>query len=275
LAILIGGAVLGLDRIKRRVYSLPEYNPQFQVELANPPEWVEVEDWHKRILESVKIPSDQEWLDESLVRQVADQINRSGWIVKLNRVEQGMDGIIRISADYRRPIAMVRIKHESEECFVPVDRQGYRLPEMYRQVNDALGWIRILGVDSSVPEAGEAFTGDDAVAGVRLATLLFDQEFSSRITGIDVTNFRGRRDRRDNHIKLRTREGATIAWGSALGEEIEEPSYQDKLRTIAAYFKKGSPQAEVDISVYRNGWIEPAPIDPTVRTADSARTRGH
>jgi hypothetical protein len=134
--------------------------------------------------------------------------------------------------------------------------------------------MRIVGVDSPLPEVGQPFTGDDALAGIKLACLLFDQDFSSRISGIDVVNFRGRRDKRDNHIKLRTREGATIAWGSAIGEEIEEPSAKDKLRTIAAYFKKGSPQAQVDISVYRNGWIQPAPIDALdIRTADRGRIR--
>ncbi len=274
LSLLIGAAVYGLERVKEHVFARPEYNPAFRVELAGPPQWVDAEEWHRRILDCVRIPTDQEWLDETLVPLVADQINRSGWVSKLHRVEQGMDGVIRIVAEYRRPIAMVRVKCDVGECFVPVDRHGVRLPEVYRQVSDGLGWMRIVGVESDLPEIGEPFQGDDAVAGIRLAALLFDQDFSSRITGIDVLNFRGRRDKRDNHIKLRTREGGMIAWGSAIGEEIEEPTAQDKLRTIAVYFKKGSPQAQVDISVYRNGWIEPvAVVDPGIRTADGGRVR--
>ena len=253
LAVLIELAVLGLERVKLHVFARPEYDRRFRLELADPP---------------------QEWLDDTLVAQVADQINRSGWIEGLSRVERGMDGVIRIRADYRRPIAMMKVRYNGAECYVPVDRHGVRLPEVYRQVSDGLGWMRIIGIDSPLPEIGESFGGDDAVAGIRLAALLFDQDFSHRITGIDVMNFRGRRDRRDNHIKLRTRDGATIAWGSAIGEEIEEPTAQDKLRTIAVYFKKGSPQAQVNISVYRHGWIEPAPLVPIeIRTADSKRPR--
>ena len=67
---------------------------------------------------------------------------------------------------------------------------------------------------------------------------------------------RGRNDKRANHICLRTRDGGKIDWGSAIGEEIEEPSARDKIRTIALYFKKGSSQAQVDVSVYEGVELE-------------------
>lgn len=263
----LGASVYGLERLKDHVYALPEYSPAIQVELADAPAWVEREGWRNRILSTVKISDDQQWLDEMLVRQVADQINCSGWVSRVHRVAQGMDGIIRISCDYRRPIAMI----QTAKGYIPVDRFGIRLPEVYERVEDGTGWMRIVGIESTTPEVGELFHGEDAGAAVRLASVLFEQEFSQRITAIDVANFRGRRDKRDNHIKLRTLDGQRIDWGSAIGEEIEEPSVQEKVRTIALYFKKGSPQAHVDISVYRNGWIEPA--EPVVRTADGSRTR--
>ncbi len=267
LVIVIGAAVYGLERLKGRVYALPEYNPPVKVELAEPPAWVEQEQWSPRILSSIRLDSITSGLDEMLVRQVADQINRSGWVAAVKRVTQNMDGTIRIACDYRRPIAMV----QTRRGYIPVDRHGVRLPEVYQQVPDGSGWMCLFGVKAETPEVGEPFQGDDAVAAIRLACVLFDQDFARRIVAIDVQNFRGRINKHDTHICLRTLDRGRIDWGSAIGEEIEEPSVQDKLRTIALYFKKGSSHAQVDVSVYRNGWIEPRERD--VRTADGAMSR--
>lgn len=274
LALLIGVGALGLVRVKKHVYAQPEYQRDYRLEMVNPPEWVVSEEWQDRILASIQIPEGLEWLDESLVPRLAEKVQRSGWVSKIDRIEQGMDGVIRISAQYRRPIAMIRTRHEGEDCFVPVDKTGVRLPEMYRSVSDHLGWMRILGVDATLPEVGQPFKGEDAVAGVRLANLLFEQDFSYRISGIDVANFRGRHSKRDDHIKLKTRDGSTIVWGSAIGEEIEEPTAKDKLRMIALQFKKGSPQAEANVSVFSNAWIQPLPPDdPNIRTVSNTPKR--
>jgi hypothetical protein len=261
--IVLGGAFYGLDRLRSHVTALPEYNPKMELELAEPPEWVQREGWQPRILSAVKINSSAP--SNQLVRDVADQLSRSGWIAKVNYVTQGMDGKIHVSCEYRRPIAMVY----TQGGYVAVDHQGVRLPEFYNRVENDSGWMRIMGIESPVPEVGEQFKGEDAAAAVRLASLIFDQEFSSRINGIDVSNFRGRRDKRANHIRLRTRDGGKIDWGSAIGEEIEEPSPREKLRTIALYFRRGSPQAEgINVSIYGNGVVQPS--DNLIRTADSS-----
>lgn len=272
LFVAAGAAVYGMERLKKHVYALPEYNPPIRVELADPPDWVEREGWRDRILGCVQIPADQQWLDEALVRAIGDQINRSGWVSRVERITQSTDGTIRIACQFRRPIAMVRVS----EGFVPVDREGVRLPtgsgtQLYDLVDDDSGWMKIEGVSTGLPEVGEAFGGDDALAAVKIASLIFQQEFALRISRIDVRNFRGRLNKRENHIRLLTRDGGEIKWGSAIGEEIEEASATDKIKTIMMYFRKGPPQAHVDISVFPNRWIEPA--EPVIRTADGSRSR--
>jgi hypothetical protein len=263
MVVLVGVTFTGMERLKAHVYSRPEYNPQFRVELHNPPEWVTAEGWHDRILATIRLAPDRAWIDETLVADVADQINRSGWVSHVNRVTQTMDGRILVDCDYRRPIAMI----QTPKGFIPVDRQGVRLPEVYTSLPDTLGWMRIAGVQSDVPEVGEPFRGADALAAVNLAYLLFEQDFSQRINAVIVTRHHGRHE-----LKLTTRDGATIIWGSAIGEEIEEASVREKVRNVAAFFKKGSPQAQVDVSVYREGWIEPAP-ETAIRTVDSSKRR--
>jgi hypothetical protein len=131
-------------------------------------------------------------------------------------------------------------------------------------------------VTSPPPRVNAAFdekTAPDAMAALRLAALIFDQswELASRISAIDVTNFRGRQDRRDCHIKLWTPDGTLIKWGSAIGEEMEENSPAEKLAQIAVMLKRGGPQAQVDISTLPNRAIITVP--PALETADISNHR--
>jgi hypothetical protein len=171
-----------------------------------------------------------------------------------------MDGSIHVCCDYRRPIAMVLTNTGK---YVPIDKDGVRLPEEYDRVEGDSGWMRILGVQAETPKPGHAYgedgrTDTDAVAAVRLAWLLFSQDdISARISGIDVTNFNGREDKYKTHIRLWTRDGRMVKWGSAIGSEVEEPGVTDKLKNLALWLKRGSPQAYADLSVYRNGVVAP------------------
>ncbi len=272
-AVLIGAAVWGLERIKARVYSSSAYQPAaIKLALVNPPDWVVREKWQDRILSTVTVPSPEKWMNEDLTRHVADQLERSGWVKSVQRVAKRMDGTIEIAADFRRPIAMVGV----EQGYVPVDRDGVCLPEVYERVEANSGWIRIRGIESPAPKVNTAFdevAAPDAVAAVRLASLIFDQgwDISSRISAIDVSNFRGRQDRRDCHIKLWTPGGTLIKWGSAIGEEIEENTPAEKLAQIAVMLKRGGPQAQVDISTLPNKSIITLP--PTIETADVSLNR--
>lgn len=274
--VVLGLAVYGLERLKDHVYGLPEYSPEFRVILDEPPEWVTAEGWKSRILESIRLPQETRWLDDSLVREIHDRVLASGWVAKVNHVVQDMNGTIRVDCAYRRPIAMVHFDHAVDEQiitgFVAVDEEGVRLPELYHQVDEDLGWLRILGVESPLPPVGEPFSGEDARAAIQLCRVLSRQAYAPRISAINIRNFRGRHNRHDTHIYLLTRDGGRIKWGSAIGEEMEEPSWKDKLKTIGMYFKSNAPQALIDASVYVNGVIiEPSP--PSLRTADMSRSR--
>lgn len=270
---VIAVAVWGLERVKARVYESSAYQPAaIRVALVNPPDWVLREKWQDRILASVAVPAPERWMDEGLTRRVADELAASGWVKSVSRVAKRMDGTIEITADYRRPIAMLM----TDRGYVPVDAEGYRLPEVYDRVEAHSGWIRIRGVTAAVPKVNEAFdekTAPDAVAAVRLASFIFSQgwEISSRISAIDVGNFRGRQDRRECHIKLWTPDGTLIKWGSAIGEEIEENSAAEKLAQIAVMLKRGGPQAQVDVSTLPSRSIVTVP--PAIETADISNPR--
>lgn len=252
LGVVLAAAICGLEQLKHYVYAQPEYRPAVKVELADLGEddWVDREGWRARILDHIVVPQDKAWVEGELLTNVAEQMAQSGWVSNVRRAWKERDGTIRLACDFRRPIAMVQTVDGS---YIPVDKYGIRLPEKYDRVSSDLGWMRIIGVEASIPKIGESFVDSesDAMAAVRVATLIFErQEISPWISSVDVTNFKGRRNKRENHIKLWTHDGKRIDWGSAIGEEVEEASAEEKLQSISLLLKTGTLQARADVSIY-------------------------
>jgi hypothetical protein len=255
--VLVVVALYSLEKLKQHVQSLPVCQQPVRVELAidDDNEWVEQEGWKPRIMQAVDFPESQPLMDAQALRLVADRLEKSGWVQEVESVQRQADGTIRMHCDFRRPIAMLEIERDHGVYYVPVDREGYRLPEVYSSLDDAGAWIRIVGVvnpDEKLPEVGERFVDEDVVAGVQLASLLFRQTFSRQICAVDMTNYRGRIDRRGAHVLVWPRSGRAFEWGSAIGQEIEEASVKAKLQKLAKCFMSEHPQARVDLTVYSN-----------------------
>ncbi len=267
-------AVSGLERLKEQVEGLPQYQPTPKLQLVDTPDWVERENWRPQILASIRLPEKADWLGGGLAREIGEQLAASGWVSQVKRVLPEVDGTIRIWCEYRRPIAMVRSKadEEDEYLYVAVDKDGVRLPHIYRDVEEA-GWIQILGVESAAPEPGQAYQADDALAAVRLAEIIFRQDFAHQISVIDVTNFRGRKNRRRDHIFLLARgRHEPLIWGSAIGEEFDENTWQDKIRLISLQLKNGSPHVQANVSLFPDRVI--TSVEPPIQTADGSQARG-
>jgi hypothetical protein len=255
------GVVCGLEVLRHRVHNAPEYNPPLRIKLEHLPgnDWVEQEGWLPRIASAIQLSKQQKFMDSDLLRSVADQILKTGWVRTVEQVRRDTDGTVRVACDYRRPIAMVLTNRGK---YIPIDKDGVRLPEEYDNVDSESGWMRILGVQAEPPQVGhsygEAGRDEDAVAAVKLAGLLFAQdEIAPRISGIDVANFGGREDKHKTHIRLYTRDGRWAKWGSAPGSEVYEPDVADKLKNLVLWLKRGSPQAYADLTAYRNGVLAP------------------
>ncbi len=274
LALLVG-SVVGLERLRQHVMTRPDFDPPIKLDLAAEQEtqWIDEEGWRPRILAAIDMPTSAHWRDTDLLAEVARRMEATGWVAQVRQVTKEMNGTVRVACDYRRPIAMIYTRQglrnrEWSEGFIPIDAEGVRLPEEYGCVAADAGWIRIFGVRTPPPEVGRPY-GDqtDAEAAVRLARLIFQQPFAMQISAIDMANYRGRRDRNQEHIVLRTRRGGEIIWGSAIGEECEELDPTAKIRNIALFLERGAPQAQVIVHLDRNGWREIQ--RPVVQTADS------
>jgi hypothetical protein len=166
-------------------------------------------------------------VDSSGINHWAQREN--AWIKRITEVRRVISDdrqkqTIEIYAEYRVPAAWVLC---SGKCYL-IDSDFVRLPGDYspadRKVTAEL--MAITGFENTtVPEPGVAWSGDDLSAGMQLATLLKSQPFVSQIDAIDVANFRGRRNPTESWIVLNTiwtTAGGlprVVKWGRSLGEE--------------------------------------------------------
>ncbi len=248
---VLAGARWGLGRMEMTARGLPQCNPTPRLQIVDMPDWAMKEGWTPRLASAVSLDPADNWLDDRLAERIAERFRQSGWVKDVCWVRKYADGSIRVKCDFRRPLGMVKAK----EGYIPVDVEGYRLPEVYDRLSP--GWIVIEGVNAAPPAVGQKWEGGDLRAGIRLTAMLFDQPWANRISAIDVSNYQGRRDRARHHIVLATQQGTRIRWGSAPGEEIEEPTPAEKIRNIEQQLRIDIGRAWIDVSVYEKKVILP------------------
>jgi len=255
-------SISGLEKLKARFYDAPDYKRPLKVQLeyCKGAEWLEKENLIDSIAAVVRLPADQSLLDRNVLKEAQAQMLASGWVKRVDYVARDMDGTIRMLCDYRRPIAMIGVKNGSETTYVPVDREGFRLPGNFSyDVAVQSGYMLIQGVQCKMPPIGETFCrtatkNNDAMAALSLAECIFSQgDAALKIKAIDVSNFKGRVDPRATPVKLVARNDHEVRWGSPPGQEVEEPSVTAKLANLVLLAKQDFPQAIADVSVYRSG----------------------
>jgi len=255
------GWAYGLPALEQYVARLPEYQRGLRVELVEIPAWLQANPHVvERILEAAGVSSRDRRLDGSLARRVAGKVSANGWVERVNQVSIGADDVVRVSCDYREPVAWV--VHGS--FYYLVDKACVRLPGRYvrGEVTREGGLLLVAGVVEPPPPEGQTWSGVDVRVGVQMVGLLRDRPFYNQIVEVLVENHGGRRDRRRPHIELTTDAGARIRWGRAPGEEIDEPTAEQKLAHLQGLWREyrrvdmGRPW--VDIQVWPDRVIVPA-----------------
>lgn len=245
---LVAGGYLVLGRLDAYVRSFPEYQSPVRVELANRPDWMR-EHHVREILAGLAI---LEFLDDRTVERVASHTTESGWVARVLRAEKLDGGVVRVECEFREPIAVV----QRGSSFYLVDAEGLRLPGTY---SDPGGYLIVQGVGQSAPPPGQPWNSDDLKAGLRLAQLVMNEPFADQIGSIQVHNYAGRRDPAGVHLALLTRPNddrsgwGRVLWGSGPGDEIEEPTADEKIRLLRANYMQcgridaGAPWIDVSI----------------------------
>lgn len=241
-AVLVG-LVWGARRLEAHVLAQPRYQRIAEIVLAGAPDGVE--ERLTPLIESVNVGP---WTDPTLCRRLAEALDASAWVRRVESVRRYADGVVVATCDYRSPGMLFQY---GGEFFLSSD-DGVRMPGRY-SYHPSL--VVVQGVAGQPPEPGKAWTGRDASAAMALFDHLRGEPFFNQVTGILVENYGGRDNKRESHILLACgSEGSRIAWGSAPGEEIEENSVEQKIELLRENYRRwgriDAGRRYIDISTF-------------------------
>jgi len=150
---------------------------------------------------------------------------------------------ILITGRWRKPMLLVTA--EKNKFFIDAD-----LVVLDYSPLGNLPVINITGLELSriPPTPGQVWRGDDLAAGMAVLNRLSrmdiavspDKPLLHHIDRIDVANFEGRKNKREPHISLYTKDGTQIIWGAELGtwqRHLESPD-DDKLAKLYTYYQQ-------------------------------------
>ncbi len=247
------GVCFGMPFLDRFVNGLPEYHRPLDIRLVELPEWLEANPHvPQRIIEFIGLEPRDQRLDQGLAQRLGRRLSANGWVRRVKQVNVGSDDVIRIQCDYREPVAWVM--HAG--CYYLVDAEAVRLPGRYSpdEVSRDGGLLVVSGVKMPAPDDGRVWEGADLRVGLQMVALLRDRTYRNQIAEVVVENYGGRRDRRRSHIELMTDSGSRIRWGRAPGEEIDEPTAEQKLAQLQGlwrdYHRVDMGRAWVDVQVW-------------------------
>jgi hypothetical protein len=195
------------------------------------------------------------WLDDALCADIASRVEKLGWVESLRYVRRLSGGRFEVSANYRRPAALV----QQGSDFVLVDWNAVRLPGTY--VFHPM-WKLVQGVAGSAPPPGQPWAGVDLKTGLDVLAAIRGEPYANQVTAVLVNNHRGRENPRSPHIALATdRPGGRILWGSAPGYEVEENTVPQKLTILRENFRRtGRADADylvIDITTFPDRFVVP------------------
>lgn len=207
--------------------------------LVGVPEWAnwELKNRVAQVAGGTRFP-----LAEETAAVVARNLASMSWLHDLG-VRLTHDSV-QVRAQWRKPVAMIEVRETASKIYV--DRE---LVVMEYLPMSHLPIVEIKGASLNVvPLPGQVFDQGDVQAAVALAVLLdrMDAEISPKtplleqIAGIDVTNYRGRRNAREPHITLRSKDDVRIIWGAQIDEwgRYMEARDEEKLAKLYSHYKE-------------------------------------
>jgi hypothetical protein len=150
---------------------------------------------------------------------------------------------ILITGHWRKPLLLVTA--EKNKFFIDADLVVLD----YSPISN-LPVINVTGLELSKipPTPGKVWQGDDLAAAMAVLNRLSrmdiavspDKPLLRQIDRIDVANFEGRKNKREPHISLYTKDATQIIWGAELGtwqRHLESPD-DDKLAKLYTYYQQ-------------------------------------
>lgn len=188
LAVLAAGMWL----LQNHVLASQQYaGKSARVVLDNRPDWLP-DDIAARIgLDLQCAISGRSIYDDDLAQRVYQAAARSPWVAGVSRVAKSQDGVVHVSADFRRPFALVTCSQLRADDFRVVDEQGVVLPLPAERIKKGT-FVTVTDVLAEPPPPGRNWPGADLADGLRLLKLVLDKPYAGEIAVIDVSNHGGR-----------------------------------------------------------------------------------
>ncbi|HZL37866.1 MAG TPA: hypothetical protein VFC78_21290 [Tepidisphaeraceae bacterium] len=243
--LFVGGLGAGFYYVKQyvdREVAIPSEPPT--IVIKHRPAWMS-DLLAERIAASARPTGISSAFDHDMLVNARASLEKNPWISKVYEVRrayrQKPGDTLEIDCEYRVPVALVRWG----DFYWLVDRNGYRLPELYKpaevprivRVENGRVDIRIIdGVRRPPPEkAGQKWIGDDLAAGLEMVWLLSDKPYAQEILKVDVSHFG---NPREPHVVLVTQYGTQVRWGRTPSESDKDPFIEVSTARKLGYLQK-------------------------------------
>jgi hypothetical protein len=227
------------------------------LKLVNVPTWVNW-DLKNRVAEIARWPHFD--VNDSAASSVARRLASMSWLADVN-VRVTHDSVL-VTARWRKPVVVIDIKETNSKIYVDKD-----LVVMDYMPMPHLPIVKAKDVFLNiVPPPGQVFDVGDLRAAVDLAEVLMRADamyapktpLMEQIESIDVSNYKGRKSPRREHIVFHAKDGAMIIYGAELGEYAKygEASDDEKLAALYGYYKEsgsfGSEAKYINVRLPQN-----------------------
>jgi hypothetical protein len=180
-------------------------------------------------------------LDEAAAQLVGDNLASAAWLKDVKALTT--DKAIQVHAIFRKPVALVN----SGLSPFYVDAEQVVL-DYVPMPHLLIVEIKGLSLVSQVPRFGQVWHQDDLAQAIMLIDRINRRDKTNtpqkpllyEIAAIDVSNYNGRKDKRQPHIILYTRDNTAIIWGAELGtwQKYLESTDEEKLAKLYGYYKE-------------------------------------
>jgi hypothetical protein len=239
---ILAAIVVGFFYLEKYVSdAVPISEKTGTLELVNPPEWVN-EALKEKIYRAARANMEDLKLDEDVAESVERNIN--SFISWLQNVKiQSSDTSIRINAEWRRPVALIKLGLEKFYVDAKLVVLEYvSIPEL------PIVQVKGLASKTQIPQPGSVWQHADLAAAVDviLRLDLMDQLVTPEkpllfeIESIDVSNFNGRENPGRAHIIFYAKDKTEIMWGAEVGtwHRYLEASDEEKLAKLYSHYQE-------------------------------------
>lgn len=214
-----------------------------QIEVTPPPHWVP-HDLAAQAARRAGLPDNLSLLDPDIAQRVAAAFEQHPWVKGRVQVSTSVPARMRVSLEYREPVAMVRVSQAGKSGLFPIDADATLLPSADFAPAEIAKYPLIENV-SAPPDSPEGSTWKNAAVfgAARLAKELKPHWESFGFQSILVpTNSDRKRAWEELTLQLSTRGGSRVIWGRPPGAKHPgELPADKKVERIKFYLSHHGP----------------------------------